>query len=131
VINRPHQKGGDKQRHYNRQQMQYNQPQQQPQQQQRFRVDNVEFVSEIQKILMMKNVEERHELLGETIFYFLLKFIPQNNLNITGGRYDDTILCSKLTGILLHTDPNELIEIVSNVQVLTMTIRDVIMVIFF
>jgi hypothetical protein len=96
--------------------------------QQRFRVDNVEFVSEIQKILIIKNIEERHELLGETIFYFLLKFIPQNNLNLSGGRFDDTILCSKLTGILLHTDPNELIEIVSNTQVLTMTIRDVIMV---
>jgi hypothetical protein len=80
---------------------------------------------------MIKNVDERHELLGETIFYFLLKFIPQNNLNNTGGRFDDTILCSKLTGIFLHTDPNELVEIVSNIQVLTMTIKDVIMVIIF
>jgi hypothetical protein len=124
---------GDKQnRNFNNRKPNPQQPfPQQPPVQQRFRVDNIEFVTEIQKILMIKNVDERHELLGETIFYFLLKFIPQNSLNITGGRFDDTILCSKLTGILLHTDPNELVEIVSNVQVLTMTIKDVIMVINF
>jgi hypothetical protein len=112
-----------------------NQPQQQAQsqpQQYRVKTDNIEFVNEIKKILLIQNTEERNELLGETIFYFLLHhLIPKYNLNITRGKYDDTILCSKLTGILLHTDEAELLEIVSNTEILLLTIKDVIMVSIF
>jgi hypothetical protein len=105
-------------------------PMEQPQQF-KIRTDNLEFVNEIKKILLIQNQEERNELLGETIFYFLLHhLIPKYNLNISNGKFDDTILCSKLTGILLHTDETELLEIVSNTEILLMTIRDVIIVRF-
>jgi hypothetical protein len=93
-------------------------------------IDNLEFVNEIKKILLIQNSEEKTELLGETIFYFLLNIIPKYNLNITNGKFDDTILCSKLTGILLHTDESELLEIVSNTEILLLTIKDVIIVSF-
>lgn len=92
-------------------------------------LDNPDLVKEIQRIVKISNPEEKTETLGETLFYFLLNVISQYKLNITNGAIDDAILSSKLTGMLLQTDENELMEIVSNNEILVMTIRDVIMVI--
>lgn len=94
------------------------------------KIDNVELVNDVKKIFNMPNQEEKMELLGETIFYFLLNFIERFRLNVTGGKFDDTILCSKLTGILMHTDPKQLLDIISNTEILKLTIQDVIMVSF-
>ena len=88
--------------------------------------DNVELVNKIKQIISIPNLEERKELLGETIFYFLLRFIPTFNLNQTSGKFSDDVLCSKLTGIFLHTDEKELVNILSNVEILVLTIKDVI-----
>lgn len=90
------------------------------------KMDNMDFVRDIQKILSLNLSEERTELLGETIFYFLQQFIAQYKLNNTEGMFDDIVLCSKLTGILLQTEEGHLIEIVSNNDILILTIKDVI-----
>jgi len=88
--------------------------------------DNFELVNKIKQIIAIPNLEERKELLGETIFYFLLRFIPSLNLNQTLGKFSDEVLCSKLTGIFLHTDEKELVNILSNIEILVFTIKDVI-----
>jgi hypothetical protein len=88
--------------------------------------DNVELLNKIKQIISIPNLEERKELLGETIFYFLLRFIPTFHLNQTSGKFSDDVLCSKLTGIFLHTDEKELVNILSNVEILVLTIKDVI-----
>ena len=88
--------------------------------------DNMELVNKIKQIISIPNLEERKELLGETLFYFLLRFIPTFNLNQTSGKFSDDVLCSKLTGIFLHTDEKELVNILSNIEILVLTIKDVI-----
>jgi hypothetical protein len=88
--------------------------------------DNFELVNKIKQIIAIPNLDERKELLGETIFYFLLRFIPSLNLNQTFGKFSDDVLCSKLTGIFLHTDEKELVNILSNIEILVLTIKDVI-----
>jgi hypothetical protein len=93
--------------------------------------ENMELVNKIKQIIAIPNLEERKELLGETIFYFLLRFISSYNLNQTFGKFSDDVLCSKLTGIFLHTDENELVKILSNMEILILTIKDVINVIQF
>ena len=75
--------------------------------------DNLEFIKNIENILKQPHSEERTENLGEIIFYYLLDFIPKYKLNLTQGQFDDTILCSKLTGILIHEDDQETISIIS------------------
>lgn len=90
--------------------------------------ENEKLVNDIKMIMQMKESDEKTELLGETLFYFLLGAISKYKLNITNGVYDDAILCSKLTGILLQAEENELLDIVENNEILVMTIRDVIMV---
>lgn len=91
--------------------------------------ENSEFIKNIQNILKQPHSEERTENLGEVIFYYLLDFIPKYKLNVTQGQFDDTILCSKLTGILIHEDDQEIIDIVSNTENLLIFIKNVIMVI--
>jgi hypothetical protein len=88
--------------------------------------ENIEIVNKIKQIISIPAIEERKELLGETIFYFLLRFIPAYNLNQTLGKFSDEVLCSKLTGIFLHTDEKELVNILSNMESLILTIRDVV-----
>lgn len=90
--------------------------------------ESAEFIKTIEDILQKPHSEERTENLGEVIFYFLLDFIPKFKLNVTQGQYDDTILCSKLTGILIHEDDQEILDIVSNTDNLLMFIRNVVMV---
>jgi len=86
-----------------------------------------EFISAIKGILSMPHTDERTEQLGEIIFYFLHEFIPKYNLNIIPN-LDDTVLCSKLTGILINEDDNEILEIVSNNETIIMFIKNVIVV---
>ena len=88
--------------------------------------DNIDLVLKVKNILKEKESEERSEMLGETLFYFLLDFINTFKLNISLGKFDDTFLCSKLTGILMHTEENQLIEIIRNSEILKLTIQDVI-----
>lgn len=88
-------------------------------------VDNIDLVNKLNKIMLITG-EEKKEIMGECLFYYLLEFISTYNLNTTNGVFDDAILCSKLTGIFLHTDEKELLEIVCSKQVLALTIRDVI-----
>jgi hypothetical protein len=88
-------------------------------------VENYDLVNKVQKILQMPNQEDRTEALGETLFYFLLAFIPQYNINTTQGKVNDTIICSKLTGILIKTDERNLIEIISRTDRLVIALRDV------
>lgn len=90
--------------------------------------ENAEFIKNIENILKQPHSEERTENLGEVIFYYLLDFIPKYKLNITQGQFDDTILCSKLTGILIHEDDQEIIDIVSNTENLLIFIKNVVMV---
>ena len=86
-----------------------------------------EFIEKIKQILTTPHTDERTEQLGEIIFYFLHEFIPKYNLNII-PQLDDTVLCSKLTGILINEDDNEILEIVSNNETIIMFIKNVIVV---
>lgn len=96
------------------------------QQSKKITVEGEHLVENVKEILKIKNEEERTEALGEKLFYFLKDFIPQYNLNITEGKYTDNDLCSKLTGILIKTDENNLIEIISNNERLYTSLNDVI-----
>ncbi len=89
---------------------------------------NIEFIKNIENILKQPHSEERTENLGEVIFYYLLDFIPKYKLNATQGVFDDTILCSKLTGILIHEDDQEILDIVSNSENLLFFIQNVVVV---
>ncbi len=60
------------------------------------------------------------------MFYFLIKFIPQYGLNITNGMISDEDLCSKLTGILIKTEPDILLGIISSTQGLYNSLKDVL-----
>ena len=83
----------------------------------------LETIKEKQKI---EDDDERTEAIGETLFYFLIKFIPQYGLNTTNGKYNDSDLCSKLTGILIKTDPKVLLQIISSTQGLYNSLKDVL-----
>ena len=76
-------------------------------------VAGVHLLDSIKEKLQIDNEEERTEAIGETLFYFLIKFIPQYGLNTTNGEFNDSDLCSKLTGILIKTEPNILLQIIS------------------
>lgn len=90
--------------------------------------ENIEFIKNIENILKQPHTDERTENLGEVIFYFLLDLISKFNLNVTKGQFDDTILCSKLTGILINEDDQEIYSIVSKNENLLVFINNVIMV---
>jgi RNA recognition motif-containing protein len=77
--------------------------------------------------LKIENPDERTEALGETIYYFLIKFIPEYKLNITKGKCDDDFLCSKLTGILIKTKQENLIQIFSKTTRLYNAIKEVLL----
>ena len=76
--------------------------------------------------LKIENQDERTEAIGEKLFYFLIKFIPQYGLNITNGAITDEELCSKLTGILIKTEPHILLGIISSTKNLYTSLKDVL-----
>ena len=80
----------------------------------------------INEKLKIENQDERTEAIGEKLFYFLIKFIPQYGLNITNGAITDEELCSKLTGILIKTEPNILLGIISSTKNLYTSLKDVL-----
>ena len=92
----------------------------------RITVEGEHLPETIQEKLKIENEEERTEAVGETLFYFLIKFIPQYGLNTTNGQFNDSDLCSKLTGILIKTDPKMLLQIISNTQGLYNSLKDVL-----
>lgn len=87
---------------------------------------DTEFINNVLRILKNPNNEEKTEQLGETIFYYLINFIAKYNLNTSEGRFDDPTLCSKLTGMFLSIDEKDLLEILSNNEILIITIKDVV-----
>ena len=93
----------------------------------RITVEGEGLVDKVKEKLKIENVDDRTEALGEVLFYFLLKFIPQYKLNMTEGKCSDTTLCSKLTGILIRTDVNNLLEIISSTSRLENSLRDVLL----
>ena len=92
----------------------------------RITVEGEHLLETIQEKLKIDNPEERTEAVGETLFYFLIKFIPQYGLNTTKGKFNDSDLCSKLTGILIKTEPKILLQIISNTQGLYNSLKDVL-----
>ena len=92
----------------------------------RITVEGEHLLETIQEKLKIENVDDRTEAVGETLFYFLIKFIPQYGLNTTNGKFNDSDLCSKLTGILIKTDPNILLQIISSTQGLFNSLKDVL-----
>ena len=80
----------------------------------------------IQEKLKIENPDDRTEAIGEKLFYFLIKFIPQYGLNTTNGLFNNEDLCSRLTGILIKTEPNILLQIISNTQSLYNSLKDVL-----
>jgi hypothetical protein len=90
-------------------------------------VENYNLVEKVKKNLEIEDPEQRTEALGETIFFFLLKFIPAYGLNITNGKINDSDISSKLTGILIKTDTNNLFEIISKNDRLVHSLKDVIL----
>ena len=97
----------------------------QPQQKQKV-IDNLEIINKIKSILKQTPFgDERREILGETLFYFLLHFIKSYSLNTSSGLFDDATLCSKLTGILINLDESDLVEILGNNEILNGTVKDV------
>lgn len=93
----------------------------------RITVEGEGLVDKVKEKLKIENIDDRTEALGEVLFYFLLKFIPQYKLNMTEGKCSDTTLCSKLTGILIRTDVNNLLEIISSTSRLENSLRDVLL----
>jgi RNA recognition motif-containing protein len=90
-------------------------------------VENYNLVEKVKKNLEIEDPEQRTEALGETIFFFLLHFIPAYGLNITNGKSSDSDISSKLTGILIKTDTNNLFEIISKNDKLVHSLKDVIL----
>ena len=105
----------------------YNSPPPSVQQEQKITVEGEGLVEKVKNIFKIEDPDDRTETLGDTLFYFLLKFIPQYKLNITEGRLPDSSICSKLTGILIKTDFKNLIEIISNSERLERSLRDVLL----
>ena len=89
-------------------------------------VEGVHLLDSIKEKLQIDNEEERTEAIGETLFYFLIKFIPQYGLNTTNGEFNESDLCSKLTGILIKTEPNILLQIISTTSGLYNSLKDVL-----
>ena len=89
-------------------------------------VESEHLVEKITEKLKIEDPDERTEAIGEILFYFLLQFIPQYGLNITEGRFNDSDLCSKLTGILIKTDPRILLQIISKNDSLFNSLSDVL-----
>jgi hypothetical protein len=89
-------------------------------------VEGEHLLDTIKEKLKIEDNEERTEAVGETLFYFLIKFIPEYGLNTTNGKYNDSDLCSKLTGILIKTEPNILLQIISSTQGLYNSLKDVL-----
>jgi RNA recognition motif-containing protein len=89
------------------------------------------FQQELSKILMLKESQERTELLGDKIFYFILKLF-QNSQNLILPR--DTLnssttiqeICSKLTGMFINAQPNVILEIFESEHSLINTINEII-----
>ena len=92
----------------------------------RITVEGENLLETIKEKLKIENNEERTEAVGETLFYFLIKFIPQYGLNTTNGKFNDSDLCSKLTVILIKTEPKVLLQIISNTQGLYNSLKDVL-----
>lgn len=89
-------------------------------------VEGEKLVEKIQEKLLIEQPEERTEAIGEVLFFFLLKFIEQYNLNDSETNSDDSSLCSKLTGILIRTDTKNLINIISSTERLYNSLKDVV-----
>ena len=89
-------------------------------------VEGEHLSEKIQEKLKIENPDDRTEAIGEILFYFLIKFIPQYGLNNTNGIFQDEDLCSRLTGILIKTEPKLLLEIISNTQNLYTSLKDVL-----
>ena len=89
-------------------------------------VEGENLLETIKEKLKIENPDERTEAIGEKLFYFLIKFIPQYKLNNTNGMFQDKDLCSKLTGILIKTDPNVLLQILSSTNSLYNSLKDVL-----
>ena len=94
---------------------------------QRITVEGEGLVDKVKEILQIENTNERTEALGEVLFYFLMKFIPQYKLNITEGKCSDTTISSKLTGILIRTNANNLLEIISTTTHLKNSLQDILL----
>jgi len=92
----------------------------------RITVEEENLLETIKEKLKIEDNDERTEAVGETLFYFLIKFIPQYGLNTTNGKFNDSDLCSKLTGILIKTEPKVLLQIISNTQGLYNSLKDVL-----
>ncbi len=90
-------------------------------------VEGEHLVEQVKEKLKIENPDDMTEALGETLFYFLMKFIPEYNLNITNGKYDDTTICSRLTGILIKTNPENLLEIISKTEGLYLSLKEVLL----
>jgi hypothetical protein len=90
-------------------------------------VEGEHLVEQVKEKLKIENPDDMTEALGETLFYFLMKFIPEYNLNITNGKYDDTTICSRLTGILIKTNPENLLEIISKTERLYHSLKEVLL----
>ena len=89
-------------------------------------VEGEHLFEKISEKLKIENPDERTEAIGEILFYFLIKFIPQYGLNITNGMITDEDLCSKLTGIYIKTEPKILLNIISSTHNLYISSKDVI-----
>ena len=89
-------------------------------------VEGENLLETIKEKLKIQNPDDRTEAIGEKLFYFLIKFIPQYGLNTTKGVFNDEDLCSKLTGILIKTDPNILLQIISSTNSLYTSLKDVL-----
>ena len=92
----------------------------------RITVEGEHLLDTIKEKLKIENNDDRTEAVGETLFYFLIKFIPQYGLNTTNGEFNDSDLCSKLTGILIKTEPSVLLQIISSIQGLYNSLKDVL-----
>ena len=77
--------------------------------------------------LQIENPEERTEALGETLYYFLIKFIPQYKLNITRGKCEDDVICARLTGILIKSNQEYLLQIISKTTRLYNALKEVLL----
>ena len=89
-------------------------------------VESEHLLEIIQEKLKIENPDDRTEAVGEKLFYFLIKFIPQYGLNNINGLFKDEDLCSRLTGILIKTEPEILLQIISSTQNLYNSLKDVL-----
>ena len=94
---------------------------------QRITVESESLVDKVKQILQIENPNERTETLGEVLFYFLMQFIPQYKLNITEGKCDDTTISSKLTGILIRTNADNLLQMISTTTHLKNSLQDILL----